>query len=103
MSLPRLGKVRLLRCDACHEVPSPAFAFAGDLRDGLCRDCRAAGIERCEWCREPAPGPRRGYARDGGDPRPKCAAGHPHTQCPDCVSPLCPDSDEAQVVRAVMA
>lgn len=86
------------RCDACGDIVSKWQSLA----DGLCRDCVRAGIERCEWCRAPAPGPRRGYPDPPADPRPVCAEGHYHTLCPDCDGPDCPYSVEARVAKALM-
>ena len=93
---------KIEHCDACGEVSPGAWSA---FRDGLCRGCQAAGIERCEWCCAPAPGPRRGYPDPPADPRPVCRKGHHHTVCggEDCAVDMCPDEAEAQVAKAVMA
>ena len=62
----------------------------------LCGECYEAGMTFCVYC--------RGIFQQG-IVSPACAAGHRHHWCDDCAAAwagLCPESDEAQVAKAVM-
>ena len=79
----------LVKCAACH-----SFKTLSELIDRLCFGCVEAGWHHCAFC----------YALTGQFRKP-CPKGHPHDDlCPDCATHLgvCPDSDEAQVVKVVM-
>ena len=63
----------------------------------MCGDCWEGGARFCGYC--------SGTYYPPSDPTP-CAVGHAHSWCDRCATAwagLCPDSDEAQVVKAVMA
>ncbi len=89
-------------CAACGEPGAiPTVASPG----AVCFSCALAGWKPCAWCGAVVapPGTRTNEAH-GAAPRWRCARGHKHAVCAACVGPtVCPDSDEAKVMKAVMA
>lgn len=67
-----------------------------ELYRTLCGDCLDGGFRFCVYC--------AGTWQFSGERTP-CVAGHDHEWCDGCAvrwANVCPDSDEARVVKAVM-